>query len=39
MRETVDRPPHRKIERQSQRDDLPVLLIEERNSLEHETKQ
>jgi len=39
MREAVDRPPHRKIERQSQRDNLPVLLIEKRNSLQHESKQ
>ena len=39
MRETVDRPPHREIDRQRESDDLPAFLIEERNSLGNESEQ
>jgi len=39
VREPVDGPPHREVDRQRQRDDLAVFLIEEGNSLQHEAEQ
>src|SRR6266566_158653 len=37
--ETINRPPHRQIDRQGERDHLSVLLIEEWNSLRDEPEQ